>query len=63
MSLSRAATIREPVVKKLHAAWDSATPRERAKWISELRHITLDRLRTTCETLLRDDPASVRQTS
>jgi len=55
--LTRSAHVREKAIAKLHAVWETATPRERAKWISELRAAALLTLQENCSTLLRNQPA------
>lgn len=54
--LNRSESVRPKFVQRLQDAWDKSTPRERAVFISDLRHKSLVFLNDTCETLLRKEP-------
>ena len=54
--LNRSKPARDKAIKKMHDAWDHATQRERAVFISGLRAKSLVKLQSSCETLLRKEP-------
>lgn len=54
--LNRSKPARAKAIQRLNDAWDNATPRERAVFISGLRNRSLVDLQASCETLLRKEP-------